>query len=173
MILDRAVRRDIEEVLRHEQRDERHHLQVGLERAELLPHLGLLVGLGLIDRQVRRHRGFEQRIRLRAGFGRRDVHRDDILAALQQRFEHRFAERLLAVDHDTHWKCLSRASYWSSTRTRGPITPTLSIGLWLWVPGLATLARDDSHRYAASALAPFSAGVIAPEPLISATSLDE
>ena len=29
VILDRAVRRDVEEVLRHEQRDERHHLQVG------------------------------------------------------------------------------------------------------------------------------------------------
>ena len=33
VILDRAVGRDVEELLRHEQRDERHHLQVGLERA--------------------------------------------------------------------------------------------------------------------------------------------
>jgi hypothetical protein len=34
------------ELLRYEQRHERHHLQVGLERAELF-HLGLAVGRGL------------------------------------------------------------------------------------------------------------------------------
>ena len=44
MILDRAVGRDVEEFLRHEQRHERHHLQVRLERAEFLPHLRLAVG---------------------------------------------------------------------------------------------------------------------------------
>jgi hypothetical protein len=53
------------------------------------------------------------------------------------------------------------------------MTPTLSIGLWSWVPGLPSVAQDDSQRYAASARAPFSAGVIAPEPLISVTSLAE
>ena len=63
---------------------------------------GLLVGIRLIDRQVGRERGFLQRIGLRARLLRRDIDGDDILAALEQRFQHRLAERLLAVDDDTH-----------------------------------------------------------------------
>jgi len=39
MILDRSVRRDVEEFFGHEQRDEGHDLKVGLERFELLPDL--------------------------------------------------------------------------------------------------------------------------------------
>ena len=44
MILDRAVGRDVEKILRHEQRHERHHLQVGLERAEFVPDFRLAIG---------------------------------------------------------------------------------------------------------------------------------
>ena len=83
VVLDRAVGRDVEEILRHEQRDERHHLQVGLERAEFLPHLRLAVGGRLIDREIGRERRFLQRIGLRAFFLRRDIDGDDVLAALE------------------------------------------------------------------------------------------
>ena len=82
VILDRAVGRDVEEFLRHEQRDERHHLQVGLERLELLPHFRLAVGRRLIDRQLGGERRFLQRIGLRALLLRRDIDGDDVLAAL-------------------------------------------------------------------------------------------
>ncbi len=34
----------------------------------------------------------------------------------------------------------------SSPRRRGPILRSLSIGYGVWVPGLASLARDDSER---------------------------
>ena len=97
------MRRDVEEVLRHEQRDERHDLQVGPERAEFLPHLGLLVAIRLIDRQAGRERRFHQGVRLLPRLLRRHIDGDDVLAALQELLEHRLAEGLLAVDHDTHW----------------------------------------------------------------------
>ena len=84
-------------------RDEGHHLQVGLERFEFLPHFRLLVGVRLIDRQLCGQRRFLQRIGLGARLLRRDIDGDDILAALEQRFEHRLAERLLAVNDDTHY----------------------------------------------------------------------
>ena len=63
---------------------------------------GVLVGGGLIDRQLGGERGFLQRIGLGARFLRRDIDGDHVLAALEQRFQHRLAEGLLAVDHDTH-----------------------------------------------------------------------
>src|SRR5262249_39570348 len=97
-----AVGRDVEEVLRHEQRDEGHHLQVGLERAELVPHFGLAVGGGLIDRQLGRERRLLERIRFLARLLRRHIGGDHILTALDERLQHGLAERLLAVDHDTH-----------------------------------------------------------------------
>ena len=64
MILDRAVGRDVQKILRHEQRHEGHHLKVGLERAEFVPHLRLAVGRRLIDRQLGGERRFFQRIGL-------------------------------------------------------------------------------------------------------------
>ena len=94
--------RDVEEFLGHEQRDEGHDLEVGLERLELVPDLRVLVGRRLIDRQLRRDRGFLQRVGLGALFFRRDIDADDILAALDQRLQHGLAEGLLAVNHDTH-----------------------------------------------------------------------
>ena len=86
----------------HEQGHEGHHLQVRLEGAELLPHLRLAVGGRLIDRQLRGERRFLERIGLRAFLLRRHIDGDDVIAALEQRFEHRLAEGLLAVNHDTH-----------------------------------------------------------------------
>jgi hypothetical protein len=110
MILDRAAGRDVQELLRHEQRDERHHLEVGFQRAELLPHLGLAIGRRLIDRQLGRDRRLLERIGARAFLLRRHVDRDDVLAALDERLQHGLAERLLAVDHDTHMKYPSQNS---------------------------------------------------------------
>ena len=102
MVLDRALARDGEKFLRHEQRDEGHDLQVGLERLELLPHLRLAVGRRLIDREFGGKRRFLQRFRLGAFLLRRDVNADHVLAALDQRLQHGLAERLLAVNDDTH-----------------------------------------------------------------------
>ena len=96
------MRRDIEELLGHEQRHERHDLQVGLERLELFPHLGLAIGCRLIDRQLGRDCRFLQRVGLLAGLLRRDIDADDVLAALQERLQHGLAEGLLAMDHDAH-----------------------------------------------------------------------
>jgi hypothetical protein len=96
------VCRDVEKILGHEQRDEGHHLQIRLQGAELLPHLGLAIRRGLKERQPRGLCGFLQRIRLLARLLGRDVHTDDVLAALEQRIQHRFAKRLLAVDDDAH-----------------------------------------------------------------------
>ena len=83
VILDRAVGRDVEELLRHEQRDEGHDLQVGLERLELVPDFRIFVGRRLIDRQLGGERGFLQRIGLGAFLFRRDIDRDHVLAALE------------------------------------------------------------------------------------------
>ncbi len=55
-----------------------------------------------MHRQTRRERRFLQRIGFGARLFRRDIDRDDIVAALEQRFEHGFAESLLAVNDDTH-----------------------------------------------------------------------
>src|SRR6266849_6776094 len=80
-----------------------------------------------MDRETSRLRGFLERIGLRAFLLRRDIDGNHVLAALEQRLQHRLAERLLAVHHNT-------------------------------------------HNYAASARAPFSGAVIAPDALISAIS---
>jgi len=100
--LNRAFGRDVEEILRHEQSDERHHLQVGLERAEFLPHLGLAVGGRLIDRKLRGDRRFFERIGLLARLFGRDVDRDDLFAAFKQRLQHGLAEGLLPMNDDSH-----------------------------------------------------------------------
>src|SRR5262249_50186399 len=64
--------------------------------------LRLAVGGGLVDRKLRRERRLLERFGLRALFLGRHVDCDDVLAALAQRLQHRLAERLLAVHHDTH-----------------------------------------------------------------------
>ncbi len=55
---------------------------------------------------MHRQLGGERRLFERIGLGtfllRRDIDGDDVLAALDQRFEHRLAERLLAVNDNTH-----------------------------------------------------------------------
>ena len=113
------------------------------------------------------------------GFLRRDVDGDDLLAALEQRLEHRLAERLLAVNHDTHLIPPKLDAFPSPLRERlgvrcatdrtQSLTPT-------------PLASPDPPRrarvqrlpiYAASALAGFSGAVIAPDVLISASSSAE
>jgi hypothetical protein len=102
MVLDRSLGRDVEKLLRNEQRDEGHDLQIGLERLELRPHLGLAVGRRLINRQLGRERRLLQRVGLGAFFLRRNIDGDHVVAALEQRLQDGLAERLLAVHHDTH-----------------------------------------------------------------------
>ena len=102
MVLNRAVGRNVEKLFRHEQGDERHHLQVGLERAEFLPHLGLAIRGGLIDRKLGGERRLLERVGLLAWFLGRAIDRDHVLAALDERFEHGLAERLLAMNDDPH-----------------------------------------------------------------------
>src|SRR5262249_15090803 len=104
----------------------------------------------LIDRQLGGKRGFFQRVGLLARLLGRHIGGDHILAALDQRLQHGLAERLLAVDDDTH---------------------SVSSSLSAVVPAKA--GTTSSLHYAASAFAGFSGGVIAPEPLISAYSLAE
>ena len=55
-----------------------------------------------MHRQLGRDRRFLQRVGLGAFLLRRDVDGNDLLAALEQRFKNGLAERLLAVDDDTH-----------------------------------------------------------------------
>ena len=111
--------RDVQKFFRHEQRDEGHHLKVGLKGTELLPNFRLAIGRRLAHRQFRGQRGFLQRIGLGAFLLRRDIRRDDIVAALEQRLQHGFAERLLAVNNDTHSKNLFL--FFTSPRVRGEV----------------------------------------------------
>src|ERR1700761_5756427 len=160
MILNRAVGRDVEKVFRDKQGHECHHLQVGLERAELLPDFRLAIGLRLIDRQI----GCERRVLQRVGLGtrlfRRRVDGDDIVAALKQRFEHRLAERLLAVNHDTHREFfLLPLMPVQEASSNKPSLPC-------WVPACA--GTSGPSVYAASAF--FSGALMAPDVLIASIS---
>ena len=98
--------RRVEEFFRHEQRDERHDLEVGLERLELGQHFRRFVRGRLHHFQTGSERGFLQRIDLGAFFFWRNINGDDFFVAFEQRFQHRLAEGLLAVDHDTHIRSL-------------------------------------------------------------------
>src|SRR5262249_29811039 len=102
MILDRTVGRDVEKFFGHKQRHEGHHLKIGLKRFKLGPHFRFFIGVRLMHRKLGGKRRFLQRVSFRARALRRNVNGDDILAALEQRFEYRFAERLLTVNYDTH-----------------------------------------------------------------------
>src|SRR6185437_15211780 len=153
-------------------------LQVGLERLELLPHLGLAVGGRLIDRQLGGERGFLERIGLLPRLLGRHVDGDHLVTALEQRLEHRLAEGLLAVDDNTHGKILSqnpdcslppcggglrRRSWLRATRARRTRDPH---------PLPSPQGEGRRKNYAAAA-AGFSGAVIAPEPLIAAISSAE
>src|SRR4051812_1682787 len=131
MVLDRALGRNVEKFFRHEQRDEGHDLQVGLERLELGPDLGLAVGRRLIDRK----RGRERRLLQRIGFGtlllRRDIDRDHFVATLEQRLQDGLAERLLAVHHDTHSDFLQNLRR-HARESRHPV-----VACDYWVPAFA------------------------------------
>src|SRR5262249_4731857 len=102
MILDRTVGRDVEKFFGHKQRHEGHHLKIGLKRFKLGPHFRFFIGVRLMHRKLSCNRRYLHRVRFSARTTRRTVTGDDILAALEQRFEYRFAERLLTVNYDTH-----------------------------------------------------------------------
>src|SRR5579862_7196251 len=163
MILDRAVRRRVEEFLRHEQGDESHHLQVGLERLELGQNLRVLVGRRLMDRELGGERRLLQRVGLGALFLRRHVDGDDLLAAFEQRLQHGLAERLLAVNNDTH-KATSQNIPRSCPRRRASSKHRRLSDYW--VPAFA--GTTALITYAAFSF--FSGALNAPEFLISAIS---
>jgi hypothetical protein len=102
VILDRALGRDGEEVLGHEQRHERHHAEVGLQVGERPPHLGILERGGLQQRQLVLERRLLERVGSRALLVGCAIDRDHLFAALEQRFQHRLAERLLPDQRDPH-----------------------------------------------------------------------
>ena len=174
MILDRAVRRDVEELLRHEQGDEGHHLQVGLERLELLPHFRLAVGGGLVNRQLGGERRFLQRVGFLARLLRRHIDGDHFIAAFEQRLEHRLAEGLLAVDDDPHWlfppHTLS-SSYTARAGRRRVGKAKRAHRAWAR-RALRAFAHPTDRRQAAAA-AGLSGAVVAPDALIAATSSAE
>src|SRR5205823_266536 len=110
-------------------------------------------------------RRFLERIDLLARLLGRRINGDHLVAAFAQRLEHRLAERLLAVHHDPHRLVLF--PLFSSL-------PGLTPQSVRRVPMDARVkpAHDDSEPHAASAR-PFSGAVMAPEALISPTSLPE
>src|SRR5258708_36160022 len=107
MVLDRALGRDVEELVRHEQRHKSHHLQIRLERLELFPNLGPAIGGWLVDRKLRRERGLFERIGLRPLLLRRHIDGDDVLSSLSQRFHNRLAAGMMSAQHETHYTALS------------------------------------------------------------------
>src|ERR1700687_2067346 len=163
MILDRTVRRDIEEFFGNKQRHEGHDLKIRLERFELVPHFRFFVRLRLIHRKLGGERRFFQRIRLCARAFRRNINSDDVVTSFEQRFEYRFAERLLAMNHNTHIN--------SSIPV---ILPKRAFRLHCENALDPGYAGPSGYRYyAASALAGLSGAVIAPDCLMSPTSFSE
>ncbi len=114
VVLDRAVRGQIEDLLGDDQRHVRHHAQVGLQARRIPPAPRSLCETtrGWMHGQVPRERRLLQRIDPPAALGRlgRAVDGDHVLPALQQRLQHAPAERLLPVDHDAHVCFLPTAS---------------------------------------------------------------
>src|SRR5262245_49930537 len=151
MVLDRTLGRNIEELLRHEQRDEGHHLQVRLERLELRPLFRFAVGSGLIDRKLRRERRLLERIGFCPLLLRRHIDGDDVLAALAQHLQYRLAERLLAVHHDTHSTVLLAVIPTQRSKSRNP-WPRSAMGPRL--RGDDSVARSKPPRRARLSRAP-------------------
>jgi hypothetical protein len=102
MVLDRAVGRDRERLFGHQQQHVSHDAEFGVQALHLLPNTRVLEGRGLEEGEILGEREFLERIQLRARLVGRAVDADDLLAAIEQRFEHRMAEGLLAVEQDTH-----------------------------------------------------------------------
>ena len=101
MVLDRSEPRCVQDRLGHQQRNVRHHAQIGVQRAHLLKHSCILVARRLKERQVPLFGQRFQRIDPATFIGR-TVHRADVLAAFQQRFQDGFAEGLLAMNDQFH-----------------------------------------------------------------------
>ena len=88
--------------LRDEEKDVRHQADVGIERLHQFERFWRFPALRLMHRKALFSRKYLQRIFRPTRLVRSTAHRDDILSALEQSLEHRFAEGLLAVDDDTH-----------------------------------------------------------------------
>ena len=95
-----------------------------------------------MDGQVGGERRFLQRIGLGARLLRRDIDRDHFSPRLMQRFQDGLAERLLAVDYDTHCTSSPASSPRRHARESGhPVVTQRSVDYW--VPASR---GDDSVR---------------------------
>ena len=102
VVLDGPELRRVERLLGDEEGDVGHHPEVGLEPAHLLPHLGRAEGLRLEDGDPPLDGARLQGIGGAALAVRGGVDPHHVLAAVEQRLQHRAPERLLSVDDDSH-----------------------------------------------------------------------
>ena len=102
VVLDGPELRDVERLLGHEEGDVGHHPEVGLEPPHLLPYLRPAKGLRLEHGDPALDRARLEGIGGAALTVRGGVDPHHVLPAVEQRFEHRAAERLLSVDDDSH-----------------------------------------------------------------------
>ena len=102
MVLDGAVLRNVDEGLRRELQHIGHDREVHIERAQRTFRRRALQVRKLDQSQTALLRRQTQRVRLGAGFLGSAEHARHLVAACQKRFQNALAERLLAVNHDTH-----------------------------------------------------------------------
>ena len=102
MILERPLGRDIEEIFRHELGDIGHDAEVRLQRTALFPNFRILEALRLEYRQVVLQCQRLDRVGRPPFPVRRAIDTDDILAAIEQRLQHRLSKGLLAVNDNSH-----------------------------------------------------------------------
>lgn len=103
MVLKGSEFGSIANFLRNKQEDIGHHANIGLKRLHQLKGFRCLPRSRLMYRQAFFACKLRQWILGSVFLRRRAANRDDILAPLEQLFQNRFTEGLLAVNHDTHW----------------------------------------------------------------------
>ena len=102
VVLDGAVRGNVQDRLGHERGHVGHHAQIRPKRRHLPGGLRLAVGPRLVDGQSPLHGALLDRIRRTAFRVRCAVHADHVFSAIEQRLQHALPERLLAVNDDSH-----------------------------------------------------------------------
>src|SRR6267378_3061004 len=102
VVLDRALLRDLHELLRRELQHECHDADVGVERAHRVERLLVAQRLKLEDLEALFQRRGLERIGLRALLLRRAEDAGDLVAACEKRLEDRLPEVLLADDGYFH-----------------------------------------------------------------------
>ncbi len=102
MVLDRALLRDLHELLRRELQHEGHDPDVGVERAHRVERFLVAQRLELEDLEALFQRRGLEGIGLRSLLLRRAEDAGDLVAAREKRLENSFAEVLLSDDRDSH-----------------------------------------------------------------------